>query len=360
VDIPAAPAGTGRTFTSGSRSLCLILTVLMAVVVVAPVAAHDKTDVVVLTNGDRYTGEIKSVEQDVLTLSTHAASTISLKWTHIASLTSSYDYRVEVTSGEHYFGSLAAPDKFGEVKIVGPAETHSVPMSDIFTVLPIDHGFWRKLHGSVNFGFSYTQSNQAVQYSLSADSRYWTRKILGQVQLNSNFNTQEDAESASQQSLSARLTRTLKERSGLFGVAQLQSNPAQGFDLRTIIGGGYDRFLMKRSNGYFIVSAGLVYDRELVTESSRVDNTAEALVGLQFADYSDDHPKRTITLSFYTFSNITESPRFRAQLNFSLSWTVFHNFNVSINLIDNYDSRPPTLDALKNDLSLNTSIGYTY
>ncbi len=332
----------------------------MAVVGVAPVAAHDKTDVVVLTNGDRYTGEIKSVEQGVLTLSTDAASTISLKWAHIASLTSSYDYRVEVTSGEHYFGSLAAPDTSGEVKIVGPAETHSVPLSDIFTVLPIDHGFWQKLHGSVNFGFSYTQSNKAIQYNLSADSRYWTRKILGQVQLNSNFNTQEDADSASQQSLNFFLGRTIKKRSGWFGVGQLQSNPAQGFDLRTVIGGGYNRFLMKRSDGFFIVSAGLAYDRELVTESSRVDNSAEALVGLQLANYSDDHPKRTITLSFYTFSNITESPRFRAQLNFSLSWTVFHNFDVSINLIDNYDSRPPTPDALKNDASLNMSIGYTY
>jgi hypothetical protein len=117
---------------------------------------------------------------------------------------------------------------------------------------------------------------------------------------------------------------------------------------------------MKRSNGYFIVNAGLVYDREQVTESSRVDNSAEALVGLQFANYSNDHPKRTITLGFYTFTNITDAPRVRAQLNFSLSWEVFHNFNVSINLIDNYDSRPPTLDALNNDLSLNMSIGYTY
>ena len=261
---------------------------------------------------------------------------------------------------KQYFGSLAAPEKSREIKIVGPAETHSVPMSDVFTVVPIDHGFWRKLHGSVNFGFSYTQSNKAIQYSLSADSRYWTRKILGQVQLNSNFNTQEDADTASQQNLSFFLGRTIKKRSGWFGVGQLQSNPAQGFDLRTVIGGGYNRFLMKRSDGFFIVSAGLAYDRELVTESSRVDNSAEALVGLQLANYSDDHPKRTITLGIYTFSNITESPRFRAQLNFSLSWTVFHNFDVSINLIDNYDSRPPTPDALKNDASLNTSIGYTF
>lgn len=327
---------------------------------VAPVAAHDKTDVVVLTNGDRYTGEIKSVEQNVLTLNTSAASTISVKWTHIVSLTSSYEYRVDVTSGKQYIGSLAASDTTGEVKIVGPAEVHSVPMSEIFSVLPIDPGFWRKLHGSVNFGFSYTQSNKAIQYSLSADSRYWTPKTLGQVQLNSIFNTQEGAESASQQSLTFFLDRMIKKRSGFFGAGQLQSNPAQGFDLRTVIGGGYDRFLMKRSNGYFIVNAGLVYDRELITDSSRVDNSVEALVGLQFANYSDDHPKHTITLSFYTFSNLTDSQRFRAQLNFNVSWTVFHNFSVSINLIDNYDSRPPTLDALKNDLSLNMSIGYTY
>ncbi|MCJ7753073.1 MAG: hypothetical protein MUP13_00770, partial [Thermoanaerobaculales bacterium] len=85
----------------------------------APAAAHDKTAVVVLKNGDRSTGEIKGVAQEALELDTDAAGTIKLEWTHVASLSSTFTYEVEVTTGERYFGSFEASDETGELLIVG-------------------------------------------------------------------------------------------------------------------------------------------------------------------------------------------------------------------------------------------------
>ncbi len=359
-EVLAESTETRGTTGRGSLPLCLILAGAIVMVGAAPSAAHDKTDVVVLQNGDRISCEIKSLSQGVLKIGIDAAGTVNIKWPHVVNLTSSFDYQVEDTSGERYFGSFAAPDKPGSLKIVTADGTHSIPLEEVFGLLPIEQTFWRKLNGSINFGFSYTQSNRAIQYSLSANSNYRTRKLLGRLQLNSIFNTQEGADSANQQSLGFRLTRAVKKKSGVFGLAELQSNPDQGFDVRSIVGGGYDRFLAIQRNGYFAVAAGLVYDREQVAGSSRVDNSAEALIGLELANYSDDHPKRTITLGFNTFTNVTDAPRFRAQLNFNLSWELIHNFNVGFNVIDNYDSRPPTIEAAKNDLSVVMSVGYTY
>jgi putative salt-induced outer membrane protein YdiY len=326
----------------------------------APVAAHEKTDVVVLNNGDRLTGEIKGLSQAILKLDTDAGGTLSLEWTHIAGLTSSFDYQVEVTSGERYFGSLQTAAKPGELKIIGAEATTTVELSDVFQISPLGRNFWKKLNGNINLGFSYTKSNEAVQYTLEAATHYQNRRYLGLGQLNSIFNTQEGADSTRQQYFGFRISRILKKVSGAYGVFQLQSNPDQGYNLRSVFGGGYDRFMIHRESGYLIVNAGLVYDREQVVGSSRVDNSAEAVLGLQIANYTADHPNRTITLGFDTYTNVTDTPRFRAQLNFSLTWEIISNFNIGISLIDSYDSRPPTVEAESNDMSLSISVGYTY
>lgn len=326
----------------------------------APVAAHDKTDVVTLKNGDRFTGAIKGVAQESLELDTEAAGTIKVEWPHIASITSSFDYEVEITTGERFFGSFEASVETGELRVVGDDGEHAIPLSEIFSITPIGRGFWKRLNGNVNFGFSYTQSNQAVQYSLSATTHYQNRRYLGSGQLNSIFNTQKGVDSTRQQSAGLRVTRKLKMVSGVYGVVQLQSNPDQGFNLRSVVGGGYDWFLVHRQNEHLIVNAGLVYDREQIVGSSQVDNSAEVNAGLQFANLSLDNPNRTVTIAFDTFTNVTGASRFRAQLNVNLTWQIINNFNLGISLLDSYDSRPPTVESEKNDMSLSLTVGYSY
>lgn len=337
-----------------------IFVVGVAALAAAPAAAHDKTDIVVLDNDDRFHGEIRKMELGSLTLKTNAAGTVTLKWSHVASVESRFEFQVEATSGRHFFGTLAKPGKKGQLEVVGPAGTHTLPLEDVFWLAPVERGFWRKLHGSVEFGFSYTQSNEAVQYSLSADSSYLTRKTLGDLQLNSIFNTQKDAESASQHSLSAALFRSQTKRMSAFALALVQSNPNQGFDLRSSAGGGVGLYARRTNGGFVLVSAGLLAAREDVTGSSRVDTNVEALVGLRFSSYRSDFPTHRITLGLNTFTNITNTPRFRAQLNFKISLEIIHHLNVSLNVLDSYDSRPPTADASKNDLSITSSLGYSF
>jgi hypothetical protein len=344
----------------GAGSLVVLLLWMATGGAPPAVADHDRTDVVVLVNGDRFQGEIKRLEQGSLSLKTDAADTISVKWSHVASLVSRFDYHVRSTGRMVYYGRLATPDRPGELKIVGPAGTHTLALSDVFLLAPIEHSFWGKLDGSINLGFSYTESNQAFQYSLSGDTQYRTLKWIGDVRLNSIFNSQEDGDSASQQNLGFSLVRTLKKRRNVFGLAQLQSNPAQGFDLRSLVGGGAGMFLQESAGGFVIVSGGLVVDREHITESPGVDTSLEALVGLRFSRYRSDFPKRSLNLVVDTFTNLTNTPRFRVQLSFRFSWEIVRHLHVSLNLLDSYDSRPPTVDASKTDLSVTSSVGYTF
>ena len=325
--------------------------------------AHEKTDVVTLDNGDTFHGEIKKLGEGTLTLKTDNVGTISVKWSHVASVVSRFEFEVETTSAERLFGTLGEPDKAGQLKVVGSSATQTLAMTEVFWLAPIEPGFWEKINGSVNFGFSYTQSNKAVQYNLSADAHYLTRKVGGDLQLNSIFNTQEDAESASNQTLSLTVFRPLKAlegRASVFGIGQLQSNPNQGFDLRSIAGAGAGVFLSQTSEGFAVVTAGLVGDREHVTDSPEVNTDAELLLGFRLSRYHTDFPKRSVGLTVNTFTYLTNTPRFRIQFSFQIGWEIIHDLKVGLHFLDTYDSRPPTEDALKNDLSVTTSLGYTF
>ena len=52
--------------------------------------------------------------------------------------------------------------------------------------------------------------------------------------------------------------------------------------------------------------------------------------------------------------------RFRTVLNFSVGWKVIGDFQFSFQVNNNYDSQPPGTDAKNNDVSVVTSVGYTF
>ena len=66
--------------------------------------AHLKTDIVTLYNGDRVTGELKSLYGGRLHHKTDSMGTISIEWQEIASIQSNYHYEVRTSDGLRLFG----------------------------------------------------------------------------------------------------------------------------------------------------------------------------------------------------------------------------------------------------------------
>ena len=61
---------------------------LLCCVLAMPVLGQRKSDLVTLYNGDRVTGEIKSLGNGVLKLSTDSMGTVNIEWQEIASVKS--------------------------------------------------------------------------------------------------------------------------------------------------------------------------------------------------------------------------------------------------------------------------------
>ncbi len=78
---------------------------------VAPLFARDKSDVIVMNNGDRLTCEIKGLDSGVLYVSLdYILGTSSVQWSKVHHLESRQLFIVKTESGSVYTGSLSTSD----------------------------------------------------------------------------------------------------------------------------------------------------------------------------------------------------------------------------------------------------------
>lgn len=96
------------------RFMCLLCPVLLGMTPPWSTALADEDvtdDVVLFLNGDRLTGEVKSLERGRLRFKTAATDTISIEWDDIASVRSAQNIQVETQGGVRYLGQLTAAEE---------------------------------------------------------------------------------------------------------------------------------------------------------------------------------------------------------------------------------------------------------
>ena len=81
------------------------------------------------------------------------------------------------------------------------------------------------------------RSNESLQYNVSGNVTRRVRTAFAMVSGQSIFNTQKGGEPTNQNELKITMVQLAKKKWGLFELGELQANPAQGYDLRLIVGG---------------------------------------------------------------------------------------------------------------------------
>ena len=110
-----------------------------------------KTDVVTLLNGDRFTCEVELLEQGRLKVSTDNLGTVYAEWDKIASVVAARTFQVETTDGLLLIGQLTSP-RPGSLDVVTLEGTVAVQMYSVVYIAPIGRSFWSKLDGSLDLG----------------------------------------------------------------------------------------------------------------------------------------------------------------------------------------------------------------
>jgi putative salt-induced outer membrane protein YdiY len=324
-----------------------------------PLLAAEKTDVVVLRNGDRITGEVKGLEQGKLSFKTDHMGTVSIEWDEIKELTSAQSFEVELETGDKFFGALGPAAEEGVMGVAGESETMSLAMTTVVRIVPIETGFWNRLDGSLDLGFNLTRANRATQLTIGAEARYRTRKNARVLKFNSTLADQQDAERTRRQSLEGTLTRFLSKRRLAVGIVQFQENEELDLELRSLIGAGLGRHVIQTNKMQLNLFAGLALNQEDFI-GFPVESSTEAVGGLQFAFFKLDEPETDVRLNLTVYPSLTTSGRVRAEFDARVRREIVKDFFWNISVYDSYDSEPPLEGSTTNDWGLYTSVGWSF
>src|SRR6188474_704835 len=246
--------------TSSSLLRARTLAVMLVLVLGAAGASYAANDVVITTTGDRLVGEIKKVEKDVLTLSTdYSDSDFKIKWEKIASIESSRQFIVETFNGHRLAGSLA---RDGEKKAAVQVADTSVPLPEISAVQPFERSFFSRFDAGFDLGYSMTRANSAKQFSFGGNLSYRDRQHLDSLFANAFRSSQENAPNTNRWELGNDFRRLLGERWYVNTTQNFLNSDEQDLSLRTTIGGGGGRYLLRSASQYLALGGGLAWTNE--------------------------------------------------------------------------------------------------
>ncbi|MBE0572227.1 MAG: DUF481 domain-containing protein [Ignavibacteriaceae bacterium] len=319
-----------------------------------------RTDVVVLKNGDKITGEVKFMRVGILTYKTDNMETIEIQWNKIKSITTKNFFEIEVADGRVFFGSIAPGEDEDRMTVKGVTMEHNLFLKYIVRINRIKESFWDIIEGSVKLGFSFTKASSIGQISLGGNAKYRTKINVSELALNSVLTTTDEEITSSKNDLSFSYQHNLKYQWFGAGIISLQENSELGIKLRTSLGGGIGNNIIQSQNQWLYGLAGISVNREAKTDQTVAIYNVEGLISAQYQFFKYEHPKAT----FLTFTNIFPSlsnlGRFRFNYNAELSWEMILDFYWDLTFYFEYDNEPQSENASQSDYRIETSLKYIF
>lgn len=319
-----------------------------------------KTDVIVFKNGDRLTGEVKSLERGRLRFNTDATGTISIEWDDIASLESDQNIQVETEEGSRYLGHISRAGEASQTVV----ETESGPLAldsaSVVLMTPIEERGVSRLDGDITAGYNFAKSSQIQQLHFGLDVNYRTETRILSLEADATTSDSSGTETNQRQSLDLDYTRLLQDRWLFGGAVLLDRNDELGIDLRTSIGIGGGRIMRQSNSTNLAIQGGLQLSRENTSGGTSSEDTVEAFASLHWDWFRYDSPELDLSTELKLIPNLTETGRVRGEFDISLKWEMIDDLFWQLSFYDSYDSDPVVTGAEKNDYGINTSLGYDF
>ena len=177
-----------------------------------PAIAAPKTDTVHFKNGDKLTGELKSLHRGRLSLNTDATGTITIEWDKIAGVVSSQDIQVETSSGIRYFGNLALSEEDSEMVVKTGNGPKSITMQQVIIMEPIEgHGF-HALDVDFTVGYNFAKAGGIGQGNIGVNMDYRSLIRVESLSFSSTVSDSDTQEASKRTHLGLQHTRLLKNR----------------------------------------------------------------------------------------------------------------------------------------------------
>lgn len=338
--------------------------ILLVFLLVLTAFAKEVDDVVVLKNGDRLTGEIKGLQRGELRVKAdYMAEAVRLDWSRVERIESKSTFMIWLVDGKLVTDVMRLlPTNSSEVAnfVIGNSgQTFRVHQLDVIRIAPADSRFWKRLEGSIDFGFSFTSGNDQYQTQLAATTTYRTGDHSFTASIDSAFSGQTEGTSLARNQFNFDYRKQLSSRWYVGGLFDLLRSDQQSLKLRTSLGALIGRNLQQTEHTRLSIFGGLVGTRENYSESLGKPKTTngDAIAGVDFATFRFNRTDIRSRLSL--FPSLTTPGRTRLQANSDLRIKIVKDLWWGFHVYENFDSKPP-VRADKNDLGVSTSLGWKF
>jgi len=326
-----------------------------------PVIAQ-RTDILVLKNGDHITGEIKKLEYGLLTYKTDNAGTLTVKWKDVMRLKSAQTFELTLKNGDVHDGSLDSTANNKEIVLVLEEKNVYLDMNDLVGVVQIRSLIWSRFSGDVSLGLSYTKGSQVLKSDLGGDFIY--RSLHDRISLigNSVLTLQRIVDSnaiTKKQDLILGYSRYFAKKWFLTGFTGVEQNTELGINARVLIGVGAGKDLFQNHFHNLRSIGGFVANREFAVDGGKTNNFEGAAL-LDYRIYKYNYPRVILSSNLYCFPSLTNPGRVRLNGQIKVDFEFFSDFYFSISNYHNYDNRPATAGASTYDFGVTTSISYKF
>jgi hypothetical protein len=341
---------------------------LFTLLLTPPLFARPKTDILVMNNGDRLTGEIKGLSAGTLYVSfDYFLNTASVNWSKVNHIESTQLFIVRTENGMVYTGTLKTTERAGErpMQIEIAAEAAPAVVVSQPQIVEVDQTaerFLQRFNGGINSGFNYTKGNQAAQYNFSLSVAYprprWGIGMGYQSTLSSNSGSPVTTRNA----FNVDVEHLLPWDNWFYaGNGNFRQSSEQNIDLQSNLGGGIGRFLKNTNRAKISLLGGLAWQNTNYSPSSTAQlgqqQILAALINGKMSLFRFDKTNLEVTATI--LPALTQPGRVYYDTNITYYVKLFGKLNWNTSFYGNWDTRPPAGYA-GSDYGASSGLGLTF
>ena len=344
-----------------ANSSILLVVAMLVTWAWSPVAGADKTDVVVLINGDHITGEIEGLERGILRYSTDFMGTLNIEWNKIAKLRSDQFLEVETLDSQRILGRPKQLGEGGALRLdVNQDDPVHVPLSNVARIYAVESGKLRdRLDGYVNVGWSAAAANNLSQLSVGAGLTYVDELRLWDFTYEAARSESDTSPAAESQFLRIEQQRFLRDDWFWTGGGNISTNDELGLDLRVLLGGGVGRYFFQTPYQEFFAALGIGVAKEEFSDGQSQESV-EGILATSYDLYRFENPEIDIAADLTVYPSFTVSGRVRTDAGIRMRYEIIDDLYYELSAQHAYDNKPQSLGASNSDWSIVTSLGYSF
>jgi len=327
-----------------------LLLIGFMIVLTIPLFAREKSDVIILKNGDRITCEIKGLNGGVLSIGVdYVDGTVSVDWLKVARLESHQLFVVLSQDGSSYEGTLntietavGQPTKIRLKEAANNSEAE-MEMPQIVKVTQTSENFLQRFNGSISLGITYSKGNSATQYNFGTETSYLRERWSAEASYSSNLSSNTGSATSTRNQLGLRAYHLLPWENYFYGgQGGLLQSSVQGIKLQTTVGGGIGHFFKNNNSASIAVLGGLGWQSIEYKQSAIPQGTqhvAAALIAAEVKFFKFD--KTNLSATANVLPALSDFGRIRIDSNATYYLKLFSNLSWNVSFYDSWDNRPP-------------------